>query len=91
MKHTTRKQLDKILEGTIECVSGTGGSILHDDHDGTFKGHLYVNVSVDGDVWIDKSGDTSLRFRNYFGGGNSLLVHNALQILAYAIEKEKSS
>jgi len=27
--------------------------------------------------------------KQFFGGGNSLLVHNALQILAYAIEKER--
>jgi len=59
---------------------------LHDDHDGTFKGKLGVSFSVDGDAWIGIDDRLQLRFRNYFGGGMSLRVRNAIMILAYAMK-----
>ena len=61
---------------------------VHDDHDGTFEGRLGVTISVDGDVWVTTGipPQRLLRFRNYYGGGQSLRVHNALKILALAIK-----
>jgi hypothetical protein len=64
---------------------------LHDDHDGTYEGDLTVTIGPDGDTWIDAHNPrtlSSLRFRNYFGGGQSLLVTNALILLADAIRIE---
>lgn len=63
----------------------------HDDHDGTFIGKIRVQFSVDGDAWIttDQHRGPALRFRNFFGGGQSLRVWNALRILALAIKLDE--
>ena len=55
---------------------------------------LNVTFGSDGDGWIevlqtpdpDEPGNTIQRFRNYFGGGESPRVHNALLMLALAIK-----
>lgn len=62
-------------------------SRLHDDHDGTFTGHLAVALLSNGDAVVSIEGAHSLRFRDAMsGGGRSPRVRNALMILAYAIE-----
>lgn len=60
---------------------------VHDDHDGSFKGKIAVAI-VEGDMWVrtEEHGRKFLRFRDYFGGGQSLRVHNALKLLALAIK-----
>ena len=62
---------------------------MHDDHDGTKKGAVNVTFSEDGDAWVSilgKDNGESLRFRTFFGGGQSPRVRNALMILALAIK-----
>ena len=69
-------------------------SRLHDDHDGTMEGYLEVGFNpMVGDVWVKAIGAHfgSLRFRDYFGGGQSLRVRNALLILAFAIKLDNES
>lgn len=90
MKHTDLKQIERVLNGTIECQPGEGGTRLHDDHDGTFDGLLWVKVGPDGDTWISirKTEPLGLRFRSWHGGGRSLRVHNALLILAHAVQMD---
>lgn len=63
---------------------------LHDDDDGKMEGYLKVIMSINGDLWVETDRPTGkfLRFRNYFGGGNSLRVNNALKILALAIKQD---
>lgn len=64
---------------------------MHDDHDGTFDGMLHVTIGPDGDAWVKTTGTKqcqSLRFRTHGGGGSSLLVRNALVLLAEAIRLE---
>lgn len=63
-------------------------SRIHDDHDGTYEGNIRVMFGPDGDGWVETyhPHNGSLRFRNFFGGGQSLRVLNALLILAYAIK-----
>ena len=60
----------------------------HDDHDGDLTQTLDVILSPDSDVCIRTYHDRMLRFRNSFGGGQSLRVRNALLILAMAIKKD---
>lgn len=64
---------------------------LQDDRDGCSgdKHKLQVHVANDGDlhVFLPNSFE-SLRFRNYFGGGGSLRVRNALLVLAEAIRRD---
>jgi hypothetical protein len=59
---------------------------LHDDHDGTYEGHLWVMFDQMGDgyLMVDQA-CKSLRFRTFCGGGQSLRVRNALLMLAEAI------
>lgn len=63
-------------------------SRLHDDHDGTFIGHVSIQFTRDGDAWLNIVARPmeTLRFRMPFsGGGTSPRVRNALMILAEAI------
>jgi len=65
---------------------------LHDDHDGTRKGHLSVVFSDDGDAWVsipDARPGEGLRFRSYAGGGSSLRTRAALLILAEAMRLDE--
>jgi hypothetical protein len=58
----------------------------HDDCEGDRGQGVIVTVGPDGDVWISTTTRMSTcRFRNFFGGGRSLRVRNALLILAEAI------
>lgn len=64
---------------------------VQDDCDGDRRQRLEVMVGVDGDMHVRILGErTSLRFRNYFGGGASLRVHRALMILAEAIRLDNA-
>ena len=64
-------------------------SRLHDDHDGTMQGSIVVSFNPRvGDVWVDvrHPEHSTLRFRDWNGGGRSLRVRNALVLLALAIK-----
>ncbi len=81
----------KVLENPLfipELSSSDSYERIHDDHDGTFMGGIQISM-VGGDIGvlaIDERGKVFLRFRDYFGGGQSPRVHNALRILALAIK-----
>jgi hypothetical protein len=69
---------------TLETMKGY--SRLHDDHDGTYRGSIYVQFGRDGDAHILSDSEAGLRFRMpEIGGGMSPRVRNALMILAEAI------
>lgn len=94
IRFTDLSQIEKILNGTIACHPGNGGGHrLHDDHDGTYSGNLWVGIGPDGDTWVNVTNENpgALRFRNHFGGGDSPRVHNALLILAYAISMDNAT
>jgi len=61
-----------------------------DDTDGDtgVEQDIAVKFSVDGDAWVILPGFRSLRFRTWFGGGQSLRVRNALLVLAEAIRRD---
>ncbi len=86
------KDLRRILENPFwidSLETNTTYSRLHDDRDGTKTGSINVIFSEDGDTWIKIEHEIpggSLRFRNDFGGGESLRVRNALIMLALAID-----
>lgn len=96
----TKTELDKalndLLEGDFwidslkadECYSR-----VHDDNDGdtSIDNTLQVYIAQDADlhVFLPYSLE-SLRFRNYFGGGKSLRVRNALLVLAEAIRRDNA-
>lgn len=95
-KPVVDKALHSLLEGDFwidtlssdECYSR-----LHDDNDGlaTSEHTLQVYIAPDADlhVFLPYSME-SLRFRNYFGGGKSLRVRNALMVLAEAIRRDNA-
>lgn len=85
MKFTSKKQIDAILAGVVECAPLGWHSRIQDDHDGTNEGIVTVIVAQDGDTHIGTAEHPPIRFRNYFGGTNSPRVHTALMILAHAI------
>lgn len=86
------KDVHRVLENPFwipDLIAKKSYTRIHDDHDGTFEGAITVTFSEDGDAWVnvDPSYNRSaLRFRNFFGGGMSLRVRNALMILAFAIK-----
>ncbi|MFA5386379.1 MAG: hypothetical protein WC297_01830 [Candidatus Paceibacterota bacterium] len=89
------KDARRVLENPFwipEIETGVAYRRVHDDHDGTEEGMLIVTFSLDGDAWvtIDKHHGPSLRFRNYFGGGNSPRTRNALMLLALAIKLDEA-
>ncbi len=64
---------------------------LPDDTDGEtgLEHRLQVYIAQDTDVHVFlPDGMSSLRFRNYFGGGRSQRVRNALMVLAEAIRRD---
>jgi hypothetical protein len=72
-----------------EVQTKTAYERLHDDHDGTRMGTVVVHFLENGDAILDmrRSHEArALRFRAALGGGESLRVHNALMLLAYAIK-----
>jgi hypothetical protein len=82
------RDIKRVLENPIlvpEIQSGIMYSRVHDDHDGEFTGNISTIMGPDGDMHIIADTVQPLRFRNDFGGGCSLRVHNALKILALAI------
>ena len=61
---------------------------IHDDHDGTYRGHIGVMIGDDGDAWVNpvNAEGNGLRFRMpIHGGGASEYTRTALVILAEAI------
>ena len=84
-----QKKIKRLLEKplfieTLETM--TMYQRVQDDCDGDLGQRVNVIMGNDGDMHISILGDNlTLRFRNYFGGGASLRVHNALKILAEAI------
>ena len=99
MSHNPSKQrIDKalhdLLEGNYwidtlqadECYSR-----VQDDNDGdnSDANKLKVYIAQDADMYVFLPYSMqSLRFRNYFGGGHSLRVRNALLVLAEAIRRD---
>jgi hypothetical protein len=88
--------IDRLLENDFWIPSLATNELytrLHDDRDGESgeKHQLRVYVAPDADlhVFIADSME-SLRFRNYFGGGKSLRVRNALMLLAEAIRRDNA-
>ena len=87
------KAVEYLLENPLpmpEVEHSEAYSRLHDDHDGTCRGKLIVQMDQNGDMWFNSDARPyqCLRFRNFIGGGRSLRVHNALRILALAIKKD---
>ncbi|MEK7552697.1 MAG: hypothetical protein AAB505_01150 [Patescibacteria group bacterium] len=89
------KLLPRILISTLPIAGQGLGQAgiqrrLHDDHDGTFEGELYVVIEENGDILVSAERGCStrpLRFRApMLGGGMSPRTWNALRILALAIE-----
>ncbi len=77
-----------------EGISSGGGYTRYEDD--TKGGNIVVMFSRDGDAWITgnldpSEGMHSLRFRTYFGGGQSLRARAALIFLAVAIEMDNKS
>lgn len=54
---------------------------------------LAIAISLDGDAWVSVSEEMYMmyRFRNYFGGGLSVPVYNALIIMAEAIRRHEEN
>jgi hypothetical protein len=93
MKHTTAKQIRDILAGTVECdlEYPTFMTRRQDDTDGSTEPEheIVLGQGPDGDMHI-KQGDgfRFLRFRTPPGGGGSPHTHNALRILAHAMQMD---
>jgi hypothetical protein len=69
-------------------------SRLQDDHDGTFQGELGVFFLRNADACVSVTGPRPgcyLRFRDFFGGGQSQRVRNALIVLALAIKRDNET
>lgn len=93
-----REYPNEVLEVLLETPfwpRGLETSLAYQRYeDDARKGNITVAFSNDGDGWIqidseldpDEKLHRSHRFRNYPGGGKSLRVHAALQILAIAIK-----
>jgi len=94
MKQTTEKQIEAILNGVLINACGlklgSHRTRTHDDHEGTFEGKVGVYIGPDGDAYLTSDQQPPLRFRNYFGGGRSPRVYNALLILAKAIDMDNA-
>ncbi len=98
----TKPEIDKALHTLIEqdfWIDTLGPdelySRIHDDNDGhttsTAENSLQVYIAQDGDLHVFLPGSQeTLRFRNYFGGGKSLRVRNALLVLAEAIRRDNA-
>lgn len=90
MKFTTIKQARAILNGVVECDLPYPTFLyrLQDDTDGSSEPRHLLEVSQgpDGDMYVSAGGGNLLRFRTETGGGNSLATHNALRLLAEAIQ-----
>lgn len=87
------RSLNTLLEGAYwpSTLSTQEGYVRRqDDTDGNVgpEQELAVTFGPDGDAWVMLPGFQSLRFRSYFGGGQSLRVRNALLVLAEAIRRD---
>lgn len=93
MKVTRPEEIDAILEGflvaaTATTDAGEAHTRYQDDTDGEMERDDTITVlqSIDGDMWISQGALPLIRFRTVTGGGFSPRTHNALRILARAIE-----
>lgn len=93
MRVVTEKEVESLLDGVIQNCAGLSPGVVysrvHDDHDGSFAGHLEVYMMQTGDMGLSviaPEDEGLIRFRSHFGGGLSPRVFNALVILAKAIE-----
>lgn len=90
------QSIDRLLENDFWIRSLAPDELytrLHDDRDGeSGENHqLRVYIAPDADLHVFMPGSMeSLRFRNYFGGGKSLRVRNALLVLAEAIRRDNA-
>ena len=92
IKFTTQKQAEKLLDGNVECNITNQGTACRkqDDSDGSMAAEHYISVfqGLDGDMYIWQGTQRWLRFRTVIGGTMSPRVHNALRLLAIAIEMD---
>lgn len=82
------KEIKKLLETPFWISNLQTDTIYqrnHDDHDGRPQGGLKVIFDCNGDGYIGVDRSPFLRFRTWFGGGNSQRTRTALMILAEAI------
>lgn len=95
MKFTTIKQAQAILKGGVECdlPYPTCLARLQDDTDGStdIEHLLHVMQGPDGDMYVGVGASMLLRFRTENGGGGSLAVHNALRLLAIAVQMDEKT
>ena len=87
------RSMNALLEGAYWPVTLNTKDVYtrrHDDTDGKTgpDQDLTVTFSADGDAWVMLPGMQSLRFRSWFGGGQSTRVRNALLVLAEAIRRD---
>lgn len=85
--------MNAVLEGEFWLPSIVPDNFYtrrQDDTDGQSgpQQELQVTFSRDGDAWVLLGDMQTLRFRSYFGGGQSLRVRNALMVLAEAIRRD---
>lgn len=93
---TTEADAKKILEGGIQLnlPYPTFLGRIQDDCDGDYTdlNRLHVSQGPDGDMYV-ATGEAGyralLRFRTIPGGTRSPRVHNALRLLAYAIQLDE--
>ena len=94
MRECSIERLNKDARRVLEhpfWVNGLSTQVIYeriqDDHDGTKKGRIRVQFTEDSDAWVSTDKHTqAMRFRCFFGGGQSLRVRNALMTLALAIK-----
>ncbi|MFA5986559.1 MAG: hypothetical protein WC819_04415 [Parcubacteria group bacterium] len=89
---------DRLLKDVLRVLNNSLGTLdlstekvytrTHDDHhNGTFEGNIKTFMLRDGGMVVTTDGPHGpMRFQDYFSGGQSPRVHNALKILALAIK-----
>ena len=101
MREISQERLNKDVRRVLDNPLWPSGlhadevySRIHDDHDGTRQGILSVYFEPhtgDAFVQIDIHHGLALRFRTEIGGTQSPRVHNALRILAKAIQLDNEA
>lgn len=98
MEKKHQKALDLLLEDSYwidSLKAGCSYERRQDDTDGSteFDQALKVIIGLDSDVYVFpifdvNGGFRTLRYRNFYGGGQSQRVRNALLILAEAMRRD---
>jgi hypothetical protein len=93
--HDHPDEVCEVLLETPFCLKKLATRTAYMRQSDDTRSHLTVSISPDGDSWIEVISDlnphefsTQHRFRDFFGGGQSLRVHLALRILALAILRD---